>query len=40
LVAEGTHTTLIREGGLYARLASRQCLAEGSDDDAGRVSDP
>ncbi len=40
LVAEGTHTTLIRDGGLYARLASLQFLAEGSDDAPVRVSDP
>ena len=40
LVAEGSHTALIREGGLYARLASLQFLAEGSSDDTVRVSDP
>ena len=40
LVAEGSHTALIREGGLYARLASLQFLAEGSSDEPVRVSDP
>ncbi len=39
LVAKGSHTTLMRDGGLYARLASLQFLAEGSSEDPVRVSD-
>ena len=38
IVAEGSHAELLREGGLYARLASLQFLGEPSARKIGRAA--